>query len=338
MDPIQQLITQLSQQFAPGVGSLTRAVDPVNGNALPYADTRFNDKPLRLMYRPAGTPGLASPENSGPAPVAGMAPTGPAEGYYAGLTDVFADPGTGKRGSIVGNFGVDGSFLGAEWKEDTTSWVDKALGVAPYLVLGAAGLGALAGSAGAGGAAAGAGAAGGAAGGTGLTAGAGGVTGITAGAGGVTGLTAPAGFALAPEIGAGLVGGAAASAAQPGAGAAAAPAAAAEPASAGAGLFDTLKAGASAIGPTASLLGSAATLGAVNDLQASQPALRGPLSPPVPAAQANPEARGYQAASNPILGVLGRNRQANRNRTMLTGPRGVNMDSVRVGANSLLGL
>lgn len=63
-----------------------------------------------------------------------------------------------------------------------------------------------------------------------------------------------------------------------------------------------------------------------------------PGAPVVPGAAAPPEARGFQASRAPILDVLGRNRRAGRNQTLLTGPRGVNMDSVRVGGNSLLGL
>lgn len=148
---------------------------------------------------------------------------------------------------------------------------------------------------------------------------------IGAGAAGAGAALAPATQAAqAPQ--AGSMGGAAA----PGAGAA--------PAAGGAGIFDTMKSLATYAGPAASLLSSAQTVGAVNDLQARMPALRGPEVPPVPAARANPEARGYQAASNPITSVLGRNRDANRNRTLLTGPRGVNMESVRVGANTLLGM
>ena len=71
---------------------------------------------------------------------------------------------------------------------------------------------------------------------------------------------------------------------------------------------------------------------------ATSAARRGRVCGVVPGAAAPPEARGFQASRAPILDVLGRNRRAGRNQTLLTGPRGVNMDSVRVGGNSLLGL
>lgn len=309
---------QFVSPYAGGVGSLTRAVDPYSGNALNYADTQFGGKPLRLMYQPGMESGLPEGGTVGPG------------SYFAGLSGRMVNPDTGKVGAVRGFFNEDGSFQRAEWADETTNFADRLGQLAPALVLGAATLGAGGFLGGAGGGASGA--AGGAAGGTGLTAGAGGVTGLTAGAGGVTGLTAPAGFALAPEIGAGLTG--LAAGVQPGA--AVAPAAAA-PAAADSSLLGTLSKASSLVGPAASLVSSAQTVGAVDDLRASMPTLLQPEAPPVPAAGATPEARGYQAASNPILSVLGRNREANRNRTMLTGPGGVNMASTRVGANTLLG-
>lgn len=259
MDPIQQLIAQLSQQYAGGVGPIQRGVDPYNTNLNSYADVNLGGQQKRLMYQPGMQDG-----NTGA--------FGPGR-YMTDLSGPMVNPTTGKQGAVRGFFGEDGSFQGAEWWDDEQSWIDKVLSVAPVLVLGAAALGAGGFLPGMGGEAA-AGAAGGAAGGTGLTAGA----------------TQAAG---------------------------------------GAGIFDTMKSLATYAGPAASLLSSAQTVGAVNDLQAGMPALRQPEVPPVPAAQ---------AASNPITSVLGRNREANRNRTMLTGPRGVNMESVRVGGNSLLGM
>lgn len=92
--------------------------------------------------------------------------------------------------------------------------------------------------------------------------------------------------------------------------------------------LDAAKPYASLVGPGMSLLSAVQAPSAPQDL--------GPAR--VPGVEAPPEARGYQAASAPILDVLGRNRRENRNRTMLTGPGGVNMDSVRVGGNSLLGM
>lgn len=92
--------------------------------------------------------------------------------------------------------------------------------------------------------------------------------------------------------------------------------------------LDAAKPYASLVGPGMSLLGAVQAPSAPQDL--------GPAR--VPGVEAPPEARGYQPASAPILDVLGRNRRENRNRTMLTGPGGVNMDSVRVGGNSLLGM
>jgi len=63
-----------------------------------------------------------------------------------------------------------------------------------------------------------------------------------------------------------------------------------------------------------------------------------PQAPTVPGAEAPPEARGYQAARDPIIDVLNRNRRQGGNRTMLTGYSGVPMESVRTGGNTLLGL
>lgn len=72
--------------------------------------------------------------------------------------------------------------------------------------------------------------------------------------------------------------------------------------------------------------------------QQSTPGVQQPQAPIVPGAEAPPEARGYQAARDPIIDVLNRNRRRGRNSTMLTGYGGVPMDSVRTGGNSLLGL
>lgn len=93
--------------------------------------------------------------------------------------------------------------------------------------------------------------------------------------------------------------------------------------------LDAAKPYASLVGPGMSLLSAVQAPRAPQDL--------GPAR--VPGVEAPPEARGLdrQAARSPILDVLGRNRRENRNRTMLTGPGGVNMDSVRVGGNTLLG-
>lgn len=338
------------------------------GNALPYAGGTSRDGArkydLAAMFDNPDDP-QSGPRYNLNDPIQAMQAL---SGWRTGLSGRMVNPETGKTGGVMGLFDRDGNLTGAEWRDETTSWVDKVLSVAPALVLGAAALGAGGFLPGMGGEAA---AAGGAAGGTGLTAGAGGVTGLTPGAAGVTGLTAPPGFVLAPEIGAGLAGAAGANAVNAvnaggadysltggggnfggqglqapsapqagsmgGAGTGLTPGAGGAGGLGGAGILDTMKSLATYAGPAASLLSSAATVGAVNDLQASMPALRQPEVPPVPAAQANPAARGYQAASNPILSVLGRNRESNRNRTMLTGPRGVNMESVRVGGNTLLG-
>lgn len=93
--------------------------------------------------------------------------------------------------------------------------------------------------------------------------------------------------------------------------------------------LDAIKPYASFIGPAVSLLGAAT---------AQAPQMPQNADARIPGVEAPPEARGLQAARNPILDVLGRNRRANRNRTQLTGPGGVSMESVRVGANTLLGL
>lgn len=94
--------------------------------------------------------------------------------------------------------------------------------------------------------------------------------------------------------------------------------------------LDAAKPYASLVGPGMSLLGAVQAPRAPQDL--------GPAR--VPGVEAPPEARGLdrQAARSPIVDVLNRNRRENRNRTMLTGLGGVNMESVRVGANTLLGL
>lgn len=93
--------------------------------------------------------------------------------------------------------------------------------------------------------------------------------------------------------------------------------------------MDAVKPYASLIGPATSLIGAAT---------AQTPQMPQNAGARIPGVEAPPEARGYQPASAPILDVLGRNRRENRNRTILTGPGGVNMDSVRVGGNTLLGM
>lgn len=104
--------------------------------------------------------------------------------------------------------------------------------------------------------------------------------------------------------------------------------AAAAPAAAG-GWLETAKTLAPFVGPAASLIQGAT---------AQQPQMPQNAEARVPGVEAPPEARGLQAARAPILDVLGRNRRNNRNGTMLTGPGGVNMESVRVGGTTLLGL
>ena len=95
--------------------------------------------------------------------------------------------------------------------------------------------------------------------------------------------------------------------------------------------LDAVKPYASLIGPATSLLGAAT---------AQAPQMPQNAGARIPGVEAPPEARGLdrQAARSPILDVLGRNRRENRNRTLLTGPGGVSMDSVRVAANTLLGM
>lgn len=212
----------------------------------------------------------------------------------------------------------------------------------------------------------------------GLSAGAGGQTGLTLGAGGVTGVTAPAGFTLAPEIGASLgAAGAGAAAADggyfggldPAAGGqglqmptapsvegmgggqglvgtqapvapqvgALAPAGAAPiTASQASTVASPFKMALDAAKPYASLIGPATSL--IGAATAQTPQMPQNADARIPGVEAPPEARGYQPASAPILDVLGRNRRSNRNPTLLTGPGGVNMDSVRVGGNTLLGM
>ena len=210
----------------------------------------------------------------------------------------------------------------------------------------------------------------------GLSAGAGGQTGLTLGAGGVTGATAPAGFVLAPEIGASLgAAGAGAAAADGGYFGGLDPAAGGQglqmPGAAsvegmggGQGLVATqapsvaqtgvLGAGAAQVAPasvgladtaktllTGSNLKTAAQLAGPAMSLISRPSMpQVPGAPAIPGAIAPPEARGLdrQAARSPILDVLGRNRRSNRNPTLLTGPGGVSMESVRVAANTLLGM
>jgi hypothetical protein len=87
----------------------------------------------------------------------------------------------------------------------------------------------------------------------------------------------------------------------------------------------------SLLGPTMSLLGGVEQLGSLPQQPADAPRL--------PGASAPPEARGFdpQAGVAPIIDVLNRNRRAGKNRTQLTGSRGVSMASTRVGGNTLLG-
>lgn len=94
--------------------------------------------------------------------------------------------------------------------------------------------------------------------------------------------------------------------------------------------LDAIKPYASFIGPAVSLLGAAT---------AQAPQMPQNADARIPGVEAPPEARGLdrQAARSPILDVLRRNRRENRNRTLLTGPGGVSMESVRVGGNTLLG-
>lgn len=95
--------------------------------------------------------------------------------------------------------------------------------------------------------------------------------------------------------------------------------------------MDAVKPYASLIGPATSLLGAAT---------AQTPQMPQNAGARIPGVEAPPEARGLdrQAARSPILDILGRNRRENRNRTLLTGPGGVSMESVRVGGNTLLGM
>lgn len=98
--------------------------------------------------------------------------------------------------------------------------------------------------------------------------------------------------------------------------------------------LDAIKPYASLIGPATSLIGAATA-------QAPQmPQMPQNAGARIPGVEAPPEARGLdrQATRSPIVDVLNRNRRANRNRTQLTGPGGVNLESVKVGRNTLLGL
>ncbi|MCL4183092.1 MAG: hypothetical protein KJ011_06560 [Burkholderiaceae bacterium] len=109
----------------------------------------------------------------------------------------------------------------------------------------------------------------------------------------------------------------------------AAPAAAAAPASTLSQVLSGARSVAQVAGPLVSLAGG---------LQQVASLPQAPSAPRVPGVEAPPEARGYQAGRAPILDVLQRNQRANKNRTLLTGAGGVNMASVRVGRNELLGL
>ena len=95
--------------------------------------------------------------------------------------------------------------------------------------------------------------------------------------------------------------------------------------------MDAVKPYASLIGPATSLIGAAT---------AQTPQMPQNAGARIPGVEAPPEARGLdrQAARSPILDVLGRNRRSNRNPTLLTGPGGVSMESVRAGGNTLLGM
>lgn len=278
-------------------------------------------------------------------------------------------------GRWVGQIDANGNLTGLQWKNDSTtsSLVDRignfATDWGPALVLaaataGAGGLAGLGGGASAAPAAQGGGYFGG------LSAGAGGQTGLTLGAGGVTGATAPAGFVLAPEIGASLgAAGAGAAAADGGYFGGLDPAAGGQglqmPGAASvegmgggqglvatqapvapqvgsivgptgtSGIAESLRTAYDAVKPYASLIGPAMSLLSAGQQMPQMPQNAGAR---IPGVEAPPEARGYQPASAPILDVLGRNRRENRNRTLLTGPGGVNMDSVRVGGNTLLGM
>lgn len=92
-----------------------------------------------------------------------------------------------------------------------------------------------------------------------------------------------------------------------------------------------------AVKPYASLIGPATSLLSAGQQMPQMPQMPQNADARIPGVEAPPEARGYQPASAPILDVLGRNRRENRNRTLLTGPGGVSMESVRVGGNTLLG-
>lgn len=94
--------------------------------------------------------------------------------------------------------------------------------------------------------------------------------------------------------------------------------------------MENLQTAAQFAGPAMSLLSGVQQVGSLPQQPADAPRL--------PGLEAPPEARGYQAGVAPILDVLGRNQRDGRNRTLLTGPRGVNMDSVRARGNTLLGL
>jgi hypothetical protein len=54
-----------------------------------------------------------------------------------------ANPETGKQGSLIGSFDSSGGLTGVTWKDNTTNFADKVLSIAPFLVGGVAGLGAL---------------------------------------------------------------------------------------------------------------------------------------------------------------------------------------------------
>lgn len=295
----------------------------------------------------------------------------PSQGY-----DVFQTVGDGRY--LRGGINPDGTFGDLREVQDSDNIFDKvgnfALDLGPALVLAAAtyGAGGLAGLSGGGTQAAGGhfgGLSAGAAGQTGLTAGAAGATGLTApagyvlapqlgaaagagaGAGGYfagldpnaagTGLRVPTAPGLDAMGGAQGLTPASVSASAPASVLASVPASAAAAvpgAKEGSSLLSSVLSAARSAAPYASLVGPAASL--IQGVTAQQPQMPQNADARVPGLEAPPEARGLdrQAARAPILDVLGRNRRNNRNGTMLTGPGGVNMSSVRVGGNTLLGM
>lgn len=214
----------------------------------------------------------------------------------------------GKQMQYVVSFNPDGSLNNVDWRnvELSGGWLSENGWMIP-LVAAAAGFAGL----GAGGASAAPTAQGG-----------GYFGGLSAGAGGQTGLTLGGGQ--------GLVATQAPSVAQTGVlGSIVGP-------TGTSGIAESLRTAYDAVKPYASLIGPATSL--IGAATAQTPQMPQNAGARIPGVEAPPEARGYQPASAPILDVLGRNRRSNRNPTLLTGPGGVNMDSVRVGGNTLLGM